>query len=86
VRRRAFITLLGGAAAWPLAAWAQQAAGGARIGVLSPLSASETTSAPFEAFRKALRDLGYIEGKNINFTPICLRSRWLAGSVLTAGR
>ena len=66
--RRAFITLLGGAAVvWPLAARAQQAAGTARIGVLSPLSASETTSAPFEAFRKALRDLGYIEGKNINF-------------------
>ena len=67
MRRREFITLIGGAAAtWPLAARAQQA-DGARIGVLSPLSASETTSAPFEAFRKALRDLGYIEGKSINF-------------------
>jgi putative ABC transport system substrate-binding protein len=87
IERRKFLAALGGAvAAWPIAARAQQAAGGARIGVLSPLSASETTSAPFEAFRKALRDLGYIEGKNINFTPICLRSRWLAGSVLTAGR
>ena len=65
--RRELIAALGGAAvAWPLAASAQQA-DAARIGVLSPLSASETTSAPFEAFRKALRDLGYIEGKRINF-------------------
>ena len=66
-RRKVLATLLGGAATWPLAARAQQAGGAARIGVLSPLSASETTSAPFEAFRKALRDLGYIEGKSINF-------------------
>ena len=68
IARRKFLATLGGAAvAWPLAARAQQAAGTARIGVRSPLSASETTSAPFEAFRKALRDLGYIEGKSINF-------------------
>ena len=67
IGRRELIAALGGAAvAWPLAASAQQA-DAARIGVLSPLSASETTSAPFEAFRKALRDLGYIEGKRINF-------------------
>jgi len=76
VKRRAFMTLLGGAAAaWPLTARAQQATGTARIGVLSPLSASETTSAPFEAFRKALRDLGYIEGKSINFI-----YRWADGN------
>jgi len=76
IGRREFITLLGGAASvWPLAASAQQADGAARIGVLSPLSASETTSAPFEAFRKALRDLGYIEGKSINFI-----YRWADGN------
>jgi len=75
MRRRTFITLLGGAAAWPLAARAQQTDGTARIGVLSPLSASETTSAPFEAFRKALRDLGYIEGRSINFI-----YRWADGN------
>ena len=76
MKRRAFMTLLGGAAAaWPLTARAQQATGTARIGVLSPLSASETTSAPFEAFRKALRDLGYIEGKSINFI-----YRWADGN------
>ena len=76
MKRRDVITLLGSATvAWPLAAGAQQAAGGARIGVLSPLSASEATSAPFEAFRKALRDLGYIEGKSINFI-----YRWADGN------
>jgi ABC-type uncharacterized transport system substrate-binding protein len=65
VRRREFITLLGGAAvAWPLAAHAQQLERTRRIGVL------ETTSLPlnaanFEAFRQALRELGYIEGRNL---------------------
>src|SRR6516164_2861635 len=76
IGRRKFLATLGGAAAaWPLTARAQQARGTARIGVLSPLSASEPTSAPFEAFRQALRDLGYIEGKSINFI-----YRWADGN------
>jgi putative ABC transport system substrate-binding protein len=63
MRRREFITLLGGAAAaWPLAARAQQFGQIPRIGVLVSLSAPH----PFtEAFRSGLRDLGYIEGRNI---------------------
>jgi putative ABC transport system substrate-binding protein len=49
--------------------------GSVRIGILSPLSSSETTSPPFEAFRKGLRDFGYQEGKDINFV-----YRWANGS------
>jgi len=74
--RRELIALLGAAiAAWPLAASAQLAGSAPRIGILSPLSSSETASPPFEAFRKALRDFGYAEGKNIDFV-----YRWADGS------
>ena len=76
MRRREFITLLCGATiAWPHAARSEQAGSALRIGILSPLSSSEITSPPFEAFRKALRDFGYLEGKNINFV-----YRWADGS------
>jgi len=61
VKRREFITLLGGGAAagWPLAARAQQA-GMRRIGLLL-VSGPE----PLGPFRELLADLGYVEGKNI---------------------
>jgi putative ABC transport system substrate-binding protein len=59
MRRREFITLLGGAAAWPLAAHAQQTKV-PRIGVLV-IGSPE----PWEIIREGLRDLGYIDGKNI---------------------
>jgi putative ABC transport system substrate-binding protein len=63
VRRRAFITLLGGAAAsWPLAARAQQPRRMPRIGVLLPGTA--TSFAPrVQAFLEGLRDLAYVEGR-----------------------
>jgi putative tryptophan/tyrosine transport system substrate-binding protein len=64
IRRRAFITLLGGAAAWPLAARAQQAAKVARIGHLD-LGPASARASRIEALRAGLRDLGYVEGKNI---------------------
>jgi putative ABC transport system substrate-binding protein len=64
MRRREFLGVLGGAAAWPLAAGAQQAARVARIGILGLASAAAV--APYvNAVRAGLRDLGYIEGKNL---------------------
>jgi putative ABC transport system substrate-binding protein len=62
IRRRAFITILGGAAAWPLATRAQQTAMPV-IGVLVPANPE-----PFSAeFRAGLRERGYVEGQNIAF-------------------
>ena len=66
MRRREFIGLLGGAAAtWPLTARAQQAGRIPRIGYLSPGSASGGFQSRDEAFRQALRDLGYVESSTI---------------------
>jgi len=62
--RREFITLLGGAVAWPLAARAQQPAKVARIGHLD-LGPPSARASRVEALRAGLRDLGWIEGKNI---------------------
>src|SRR3974377_674185 len=63
MRRRDFITLLGTAAAWPLAARAQQPAKVPRVGILSP--AASETAGTLTAFREGIRDLGYIEGQTI---------------------
>jgi putative ABC transport system substrate-binding protein len=65
IRRRRFIVTLGSAAiAWPLTAPAQQAAKVARIGFLG-LGPASAWSSRMEALRAGLRDLGYVEGKNI---------------------
>ena len=64
MRRREFITLIGGAAAWPLAARAQQTGKVWRIGILEPISAA-LNAANFDALRRGLRELGYTEGRNL---------------------
>jgi putative ABC transport system substrate-binding protein len=64
MRRRELFSLLGGAAAWPFAATAQQSTKVPRVGVLVALSAPH----PFtEAFQGAMKDLGYEEGRNVAF-------------------
>jgi putative ABC transport system substrate-binding protein len=66
MRRRQFITLLGGAAAWPLGAHAQQAGKVNRIGFLvtGALDSAEA-QAILDAFRQGLRERGYVEGQDI---------------------
>jgi putative ABC transport system substrate-binding protein len=73
VKRRQFITLLGGAAAWPLAARAQQSGKVYRIGFLGVTSLAEYGDR-VEAVRTGLRRLGYEEGKNI-----VIHYRWAEG-------
>src|SRR5215467_8157188 len=63
MKRREFIGLVGGAAAWPLSASAQQA--GRKIVTIGILAIEPWP--PIDTFRRALDDLGYIEGKNVRF-------------------
>ena len=64
MRRRAFITLLGGAAAaWPLSARAQQRGKVYRIGMLETISTT-LNAAAINAFRQGLGELGYVEGQH----------------------
>jgi putative tryptophan/tyrosine transport system substrate-binding protein len=67
MRRREFITLLGGAAAWPLSARAQRPDQIRRVGVLMGLAEDDPDSKPrLGAFRQGLEKLGWSEGRNIH--------------------
>src|ERR1700694_5992574 len=75
MKRRRFITLLGGAAGWPLAARAQQADRMRRVGVLSSLTADDPEGqARVATFRQALQQLGWTEGRDLQ-----IDIRWSAG-------
>ena len=81
--RREFITLLGGAAAWPLAARAQQPDGMRRIGVLMGLAEDDPEiKARFAAFRQGLEKRGWSEGRNVRivyrFAPAAAQVQVLA--------
>jgi putative tryptophan/tyrosine transport system substrate-binding protein len=65
MRRREFITLLGGASAWPAAAWAQQTRKIPRIGVLWHAASAEAERIPLAAFREGLKNYGYVPGQTI---------------------
>jgi putative ABC transport system substrate-binding protein len=66
MQRREFITLLGGAAAWPLAARAQQPERMRRIGVLMPSDENDPVYKHYlSAFTQALADLGWTDGRNV---------------------
>jgi ABC-type uncharacterized transport system substrate-binding protein len=77
MRRREFITLLGGAAVWPLAARAQQGERVRRIGVLMPYDENDPVLKPrVSAFTQALADLGWTDGRDMQ-----MDLRWGGGNI-----
>src|SRR5262245_6427214 len=72
LKRREFITLLGGAATWPVAGRAQQPDGMRRAGVLMGVADSDRAGQAYvAAFRERLQTLGWMEGQNIR-----IDTRW----------
>src|SRR6516165_912141 len=77
IGRREFITLLGGAAVWPIAARAQQAQRLRRIGVLMGFSEGDPEARAYiSGFTQRLSDLGWTESRNLR-----MDVRWAAGDV-----
>jgi putative ABC transport system substrate-binding protein len=75
LKRRQFITLIGGAAAWPLTARAQQGDRKRRVGVLSSLAADDPQSQRrMTAFVQGLQQFGWTDGRNVT-----IEARWGAG-------
>jgi len=81
MKRREFITLLGGATvAWPLAARAQQGSGVRRIGILMAYAESDREyQSHLAAFREELQKLGWTESRNVQ-----INYRWAARSSVDA--
>ncbi|MGB6313415.1 MAG: ABC transporter substrate-binding protein [Pseudolabrys sp.] len=75
MRRREFITLIGGAAAWPIITYAQQPDRQPRIGVLMTVDDGPGGQARLAAFRQGLQQLGWTDGRNIR-----IDVRWSAGN------
>ena len=85
ILRRSFITLLGGAAAWPLAAGAQQGNRVRRIGVLMPGDENyPVAKAYLSALTQALADLGWVDGRNRHSWHSGFPA-WSWGSILDSG-
>jgi putative ABC transport system substrate-binding protein len=77
MRRRAFIAALGGVAAWPVVARAQQVGRLRRIGVLIDFAADDRAArSRLDAFLAGLQSLGWIDGRNVH-----IDIRWGAGDV-----
>jgi len=82
MKRREFMTLLGGATAWPIAARAQQPERMRRIGVLAPTAPDDAEAQTrFAALRQGLQRFGWIEGRNLQ-----IDARWGAGDAGAIGR
>src|SRR6516162_7578638 len=82
MRRREFITLLGGVATWPLAARAQQPERMRRVGVLAGLTESDPGARAWPAaFEEGLQKLGWSQGRNLR-----IDYRWAAGARLQANQ
>ena len=75
MQRRALITLLAGAAAWPLAAHAQQPDRIRRIGAFAGIEEDAEGQARFAAFLQGLRQLGWTDGRNVR-----IDYRWGGGN------